>query len=472
MTGLEAISNGVSTFRRPEGLNARRVLVVMAVMLGFLVAGVSWLAHLTHATPYASGYPSVISQEARAVFGQGTLGTVLFDLVQAVSALILYTGANTSFNGFPFLVSFVAGDSFLPRPLTKRGHRVVFSNGIIVLAVVAVGLLAVTGGTVNALVPLYAIGVFTGFTMAGFGMTKHHITHREAGWRRKLVINATAGGLSLLVVAIFAVVKFTEGAWVVVILFPILVFALIRINRQYREEEAALAALAPILDVEPNWARHIVLVFVENLDLATLRAPRYARGLRPDEIRAVHFVLDEPRSRRLAQRWEHIQRGDIGLELIECRDRRLGRASIDLLTRTVADGRTEATVLLPWRTYTPILGRLMHDHTADHIAERISHVPSAAATIIPFDLRIPIRRLTRAHRSDETFTDTARRLQNQRPPRAPPTHTRHRPNQRPTIHQHPPPTPHNQPLPPPSTSSQNDDPPPSKDASTPPRPDA
>lgn len=413
LTGLEAISNGVSTFRKPEGVNARRVLLVMASILGFLVAGVSWLAHSTHASPYQSGYPSVISQEARAVFGQGTLGTVLFAGVQAVSALILYTGANTSFNGFPFLASFVAGDSFLPRQLTKRGHRLVFSNGIIVLAIVAVLLLAVTGGTVNALVPFYAIGVFTGFTMTGLGMAKHHLTHREPGWRHKLLINASAGGLSLLVVAIFAIVKFTEGAWAVVILFPILVFALIRLNRQYREEEAALAALAPILDVEPNWARHEVLVFVDRLDLATLRALRYARGLLPDKIRAVHFVLDEPRARRLVDRWMRIQRGDINLDLVECRDRRLGRASTDLLTRTVADGRTEATVLLPRRLYGPVLGRLLHDRTADHLAARISQVPNAVATIVPYDLRIPIKRLTQAHQQGETFLDTARRLHNE-----------------------------------------------------------
>ncbi|MDT7614697.1 MAG: hypothetical protein QOF00_2144 [Pseudonocardiales bacterium] len=410
LTGLEAISNGVSSFRPPEGVNARRVLVVMAATLAFLVAGVSWLAHLTHATPFISGYPSVISQEVRAVFGAGPAGTVLFDVVQAVTALILYTGANTSFNGFPFLASFVAGDSFLPRQLTKRGHRLVFSNGIIVLAVVAIVLLVVSGGTVSALVPFYAIGVFTGFTLAGFGMARYHLTHREPGWRPKLVINASAGALSLLVVLIFAVVKFTEGAWAVVVLFPILVFALIRLNRQYREEEAALAALAPILDVEPTWSRHVVLVFVDNLDLATLRALRYARGLRAAEIRAVHFVIDEPRARRLADRWGRFQRGDIGLELHDCPDRRLGRASVELISRLVGDGRTEVTVLLPRRTYSPVLGRLLHDRTADHLAERISSVPHAAATIIPFDVSGPVRRLSEARREGESFVDTQRRL--------------------------------------------------------------
>ena len=420
LTGLEAISNGVSAFHKPEGRNARRVLVVMAFTLAFLVAGVSWLAHLTHATPYRSGYPSVISQEARAVFGHGTLGTVFYDLVQATSALVLYTGANTSFNGFPYLASFVAGDSFLPRQLTKRGHRLVFSNGIITLAVMAVALLVLTGGTVDALVPFYAIGVFTGFTMAGFGMAKYHLTRREAGWRRKLVINAAGGGLSLVVVTIFAAVKFTEGAWAVVILFPILVFVLIRLNREYREEEAALAALAPVLDAEPNWARHVVLVFVDRLDLATLRGLRYARGLRPTQIRAVHFVIDDARSRYLLARWEQFQRGDIGLELLECRDRRLGRASLELLSRIVCDGRTEATVLLPRRSYGPVAGRLLHDRTADHIAAQVSRIPNAVATIVPFDVREPVKRLTAAHRDGESFTQTRQRLSQQTGSTSPP----------------------------------------------------
>ena len=220
LTGVEAISNTVSAFRKPQGRNARTVLTVMAALLGFLVAGVSYLAFVTHATPYQAGYPSVLSQEARAVFGHGVLGEVLFALVQAASALILYTGGNTSFNGFPFLASFVAEDRFLPRQLTKRGHRLVFSNGIIVLTVLAVALLAATGGTVDALVPFYAIGVFSGFAMAGYGMTRHHLTQREPGWRHRLVINFSAGALSTLVVGIFAVAKFTEGAWLVVVVFP------------------------------------------------------------------------------------------------------------------------------------------------------------------------------------------------------------------------------------------------------------
>ena len=162
----------------------------------------------------------MLSQIARAVFGHGLSGHVMYVLVQVSSAAILYTGANGSFNGFPALASFVAEDQFLPRQLMKRGHRLVFSNGIIVVTTLSVALLVLTGGSVNALIPLYAIGVFTGFSMAGYGMTKHHLTKRERGWRHKLGINLSAGIMSTIVVGIFAVAKFTEGAWLIVVIFP------------------------------------------------------------------------------------------------------------------------------------------------------------------------------------------------------------------------------------------------------------
>ncbi|MGB6511978.1 MAG: APC family permease, partial [Mycobacterium sp.] len=240
LTGVEAISNTVNVFRAPQGPNARRVLTMMACILGFLLAGVAWLAFVTHATPYLDEYPSMLSEIARAVFGNGLLGNILYFLVQASSAAILFTGANTGFNGFPALASFVAEDRFLPRPLTKRGHRLVFSNGIITLTVLAVALLLVTRASVNALVPFFAIGVFTAFAMAGFGMSRHHYTHREHGWRRKVVVNLSAGIMSTIVVGIFVVAKFTEGAWLVVVVFPILVYGLIRLNQQYSAEASVL----------------------------------------------------------------------------------------------------------------------------------------------------------------------------------------------------------------------------------------
>src|SRR6201992_1137918 len=305
LTGVEAISNTVNAFRPPESSNARRVLTIMACILAFLLAGVAWLAHITHAFPYANGHPSMLSESARAVFGNGVIGKVLYFLVQAATALILYTGGNTSFNGFPALTSFVAEDSFLPRPLMKRGHRLVFSNGIITLTVLAVALLVGTGGSLNALVPFYAIGVFTGFSMAGYGMTKHWLTHRGPGWHYKLVINLSAGILSTIVVAIFAIAKFTEGAWLVVIVFPILVFALMRLNQQYRAEASVLETS---VTEPPELAKHDrqrVFVFVDSVDLAEVEAMRYAKGLHADEMVAVHFVLDPAHAARLQRRWQH-----------------------------------------------------------------------------------------------------------------------------------------------------------------------
>ena len=391
LTGVEAISNTVSVFRKPQGPNARLVLTIMASILGFLVAGVSYLAYETHSAPYEAGYPSVLSEIARAVFGDGWIGHVLYNLVQISTALILYTGANTSFNGFPTLASFVAEDRFLPRQLTKRGHRLVFSNGIIVLTVLSVALLVFTGGSVNALVPFYAIGVFTGFAMAGYGMTKHQLTQRQPGWQLRLAINLSAAVLSTIVVGIFAVAKFTEGAWLVVVVFPLLVGLLMRLNREYRAEAAILEHFRTNRPDAVKFSRHRVLVMVNGVDLAVLEALRYGRGLRADTMTAVHFMVDPQHARLLQKKWEYYEM-ETPLRVVDCPDRRFDRAAQELITTTLAEfPHTNATVLLPRRSYAPLLGRLLHDRTADKIARAVSRIPDAAATIVPYDVQSRIR---------------------------------------------------------------------------------
>jgi amino acid transporter len=394
LTGVEAISNTVNAFRKPEGINARRVLTIMAAILGFLLAGVAWLAHVTHATPYLDGYPSMLSEIARAVFGTGTIGQICYFSLQAATALILYTGGNTSFNGFPALASFVAEDQFLPRPLMKRGHRLVFSNGIITLTVLAVALLILTGGSLNALVPFYAIGVFTGFSMAGYGMTKHHLSHRGPGWRGKLVINLSAGILSTIVVLIFAIAKFTEGAWLVVVVFPILVLGLMRLNRQYRAEASVLETSRLERTDFDRHDRHRVFVFVDSIDLAEVEAMRYAKGLHADELVAVHFILDGAHAARLHRQWQYF--GDeTELRLVECVDRNLGGAAQELVLQVMQQHpETKVTVLFPRRTYSPLLGRLLHDRTADKIAEVVSRIPGASAQIVAYDIE---SRIAQAH---------------------------------------------------------------------------
>jgi amino acid transporter len=386
LTGIEAVSNAVSALRPPEGRNARQLLVTQGCIVAFLIAGISWLAYSTHAVPYRNGFPTVLSQEAKLIFGESFLGQALFFLVQAGAISILFTGGNTSFSGFPFLTSFVAEDSFLPRWLSKRGHRLVFSNGIIVLAVAAIALLLVAGASTANLVAFYAIGVFTGFAMAGFGMARYHLTHREPGWRRRFVINTVGGVYTALVVVIFAIFKFTEGAWLVVAVFPILVFVFIRLNRQYRNEATAVEAIGTGAPPDPtNYPRRTVLVLVDGVDLATIAGLRYARSLRPTELRAVHFVIDQARADDLRERWLRADQR-IPLDLVDCPDRRIEHAAGDLVIREACQPGTHVTVVLPRRGYAPLLGRLMHDRTADKIARVTSRIPRSAATIIPFDV--------------------------------------------------------------------------------------
>jgi amino acid transporter len=388
LTGIEAVSNAVSALRPPEGRNARQILITQGSIVAFLIAGISWFSHITHARPYEAGVPTVLAQEAYVIFGQSA--HFMFYVVQVATAFILFTGGNTSFSGFPFLASFVAEDSFLPRWLAKRGHRLVFSNGIIVLTIVSSTLLIVFGATVNALVPLYAIGVFTGFAMAGFGMARYHKRVREQGWRRRRIINTVGGIYTALVVLIFAVVKFTEGAWVIVILFPLMVYGLIQVNRRYRMEAEVLENIGGRKAPDPpNYTRRTVLVLVDEFNLATIAALRYARGLRPTGLRAVHFVIDTDRAKELRDAWLRADRG-IPLDLIDCPDRRLPRAAGELVAKEAAEPGTHVTVVLPRRSYPVLLGRLLHDQTADKIARVVSRIPRSAATIIPFDVEARI----------------------------------------------------------------------------------
>ena len=396
LTGLEAISNGISAFREPQGRNARRTLVAMSCVLAVLVLGVSTLAHFTHAVPYTDGTPTVIAQEARLVFGGGPLGTAGLVFVQLATALVLYTGANTPFTGFPFLASFVAQDRFLPRVLTRRGHRLAFSNGIISLAVISLALLLATGASVDRLVALYAIGVFTAFTMAGAGLTAYHLRRREPLRRVKITLNALAAVISAAVVLIFAVTKFTEGAWLVVVIFPLGVWALTRINHEYRHEAAALERL-PLGTDRPRDRRHQVFVLVDTLDLAALKGLRYAHELRPDTVRAVHFAIDEAHARRLSAAWERTSATSVPLELVACPDRRLRHAMRELAVRTTADGETSLTVLVPRRMYANALGKLLHRGTGEKMARALGQLPHVAVTILPFDASRALRVLDSGH---------------------------------------------------------------------------
>ena len=386
LTGLEAISDGVALFKTPEHVNARRTLYIMSTLLGTLVLGVSWFAHKIHAVPYESGTPTVISQIAKTIMGDGVVGQTMFVMVQLATMLILFAGANTTYSAFPLLVNFVATDGYLPRQLTKRGHRLAFSNGILLLAGGGISLVLITAGSVEHLVAFYALGVFTGFTLAGFGMTRHALRNKTGQWRAKVFINGLAGSISLLVVIIFSVVKFTQGAWLVLITAPILVMAFLRLRRQYTREQEALE-VKQHQERATSIARHDVTVLVDNVDIATVGAIRYARSLKPRNLSAVHFVIDDRRAEEIQKAWAASDAlDDVTLELIDCPDRRLANAALDYSIRMTEKPDVELTLLLPRRAYSGFLGRLLHDQTAEEIAAPISQLPRVVATIVPFDV--------------------------------------------------------------------------------------
>ena len=386
LTGLEAISDGVALFKTPEHVNAKRTLVVMSCLLGTLVLGVSYFAHHIHAMPYESGVPTVISQIAKAAVGSGTFGTVMFIMVQLATMLILFAGANTTYSAFPLLVNFVATDGYLPRQLTKRGHRLAFSNGILLLAGGGLLLVIITAGSVEHLVAFYALGVFTGFTLAGFGMTRYYLRTKPAQWGVKVFINSLAGSVSFAIVIIFSIVKFTEGAWLVLVTAPILVVTLLRLRRQYTREQEALSVKS-FEERATSMARHDVTIFVDSVDIATVGAVRYARSLKPHKVKAVHFVIDDRRAEAIQKAWAESEAlVDVQLDLIDCPDRRIANSALDYAIRKTEKPDIELTILLPRRSYSRFLGRLLHDQTAEEIAAPISQLQRVVATIVPFDV--------------------------------------------------------------------------------------
>jgi len=358
--------------------------VVMGSLLGGMFLGLSIMDAKMKVAPFINGTPTVISQIGKLAYGGGALGNVLYYCLQAGTMLILVLAANTSFADFPRLASFHAGDNFMPRQLTKRGHRLVFSNGIIFLAVAAIVLLLATDAKVDRLIPLYAIGVFTSFTLSQAGMAKHHIREKEQGWRWGLFVNGFGAFLSFVVDIVIAIFKFKHGAWVIVVFVPIMVVFLVRLARQYEKEDHALANDVPKAVAAPVRKRLVVMVFVDRLDLAVARAMQFGRALRPDELRAVHFVIDDQHADALAAEWREHGLTNLGLELIDCPDRRLTRSAVETVAHELSSGDSEVCVLLPERKFNGVWHRILHDQTAESLSREISRLPHANVTTVPF----------------------------------------------------------------------------------------
>ena len=383
LTGVEAISNGVPAFRRPEARNARRTLVAMGAILGSLFVGVSFLAVHVGVRPYQSGNPTLIGQLARWVLGGSTAGHAFFYLFQAATLAILILAANTSYAGFPRLASFAAGDAFLPRWFTRRGHRLVHS-GIIALSSAAAAVTVAFRADYNRMLPLYAIGVFTSFTLSQAGMTRRHLRLREPGRRYGVLVNGTGAAVTLLVLLDIIQTKFPAGAWMVLLALPLLVLLLARTNRAYTQELNDLRVEVSETLAPPR-PRHEVLVLIDGLDRATLGALQYARQLNPLSITALHVAADSDAARRLAALWTKV-RLPIPLEVVDCPDRNLVAAAESAVYERI-DPDTEITVLLPRHGYVGLFKRLLHDQTGRDLFRVLSQLAGVNVTIVPFRAR-------------------------------------------------------------------------------------
>jgi amino acid transporter len=311
LTGTEAITNGVPAFKKPEARNAATTLTAMALLLGILFIGITFIADRFGIVAIDEpATRTVISQVAARIFGDGSL---LFYMFQAFTALILFLAANTSFNAFPRLAAILAKDGYMPRTFSFRGDRLAFTSGIVILSTVAIALLVLFGGNTTALIPLYSVGVFISFTISQSGMVKHWLAARSSGWRWRLGINGVGAALTALVTVVVLVAKAPTSLLVAVVI-PLLVGMMLFINRQYRASAEHLAVRPDVVLPAPH-RRERAIVPVASLSRAVVQAVNVARSM-ADEVRAV-VVSDRPAEAFALRRdWEE-RLPEVPLDIVE-----------------------------------------------------------------------------------------------------------------------------------------------------------
>ncbi len=338
ITGVEAVSNGVPAFKPVEWQNARTTLTAMGVLVAVMFLGLSYLAGVTGAHPAASG-ETVISQIGRAIYGSGPI----YYVFQLATTGILILAANTSFADFPRLSSILARDGFMPRRFAFRGERLAFTAGIVVLAIIAIVVLVAFGGEVTALIPLYAVGVFTSITLSQAGMVRHWLREREPGWRRSAVINGFGAISTAIVTVIFAVAKFALGAWLVVIIIPILVLAMVFVQRQYERRRIAVQ-VRPEITIGPPRRRQHVIVPVPDVTRDVVQALKFGRTM-SDDVTAVHVTDDLVSGEELRVRFER-QIPGIRLAIVESPYRQLVRPLVRYLEYVAGQAEDDIVIVL------------------------------------------------------------------------------------------------------------------------------
>jgi len=311
LTGVEAIANGVPAFKPPESRNAATTMTAMAVLLGVIFIGVSFVASAYAVVPSVGGFPSVISLVAGAVYGNDSILQVIFLIA---TMLILFLAANTSYNAFPRLAALLAEDGYMPRQFAFRGDRLAYSWGIVLLAAVAAGLVALFGGTTTLLIPLYSVGVFVCFSLSQTGMVRHWLRVRGAGWRGRLAINGFGAVVTTIVLGIVVYEKFFGGAYLVVILIPVLVGIMLFIHRQYQASAAQLA-IPPDVVIPRRHRKERVIIPVAGIDRTVVQAVNLGRSIDPS-IRGVVISDDPQAALALRSEWE-TRFDDVPLDIVE-----------------------------------------------------------------------------------------------------------------------------------------------------------
>lgn len=396
LTGVEAISNGITAFREPRSRNASTTLVWMSLVLGSLLLGITYLATVVGAVP--SEEETVISQLARTVFaGRG----LAYLLAIASTTVILIMAANTAFADFPRLGALQAGDGFLPRQLTFRGSRLVYSRGIVVLAAIACALLFAFDSSVTGLIPLYAIGVFLSFTLSQLGMARRwwksghlapgaEIQERgstlryEPGWMRKMVVNAFGALCTAVVMLIFGATKFHDGAWVVIVLVPALVTVFFAIHRHYRGLARQLSLDS--FGASPHPGRHRIIMPVGGVHQGTLAALRYARSLGSD-VTAVHVAIDPQEAERISQKWDLWGEG-VRLVILDSPYRVMLDPLVQYIKERCAERTASEAITVVVPQFVPQHARFkfLHMDTANAIRSALLRTPGLVVVDVPYQV--------------------------------------------------------------------------------------
>jgi amino acid transporter len=387
LTGVEAISDGVPAFKPPEWVNAQKTLTAMVVILAITFSGITYLANRMAIVPGVSDGvhdpETVVSQIAHGVFGQ----TPLYYAVQYATFLILFLAANTAYSDFPRLAYFLGRDKFLPHQFTFRGDRLAYSVGIVVLGIASSLVLWGFGGSISRLIPLYAFGVFSAFTLSQSGMVMRWWRRRETGWQRSIIFNGLGALATFLVLLVVATTKFLDGAWMVVVLLPLEVLLFRAIHAHYTQAANEVAAETPI---DPDEITHQVIVPIASLNQIALQTLAYARSISrgpEDVVSAVHITDDPEAAEKLQEQWEEWQCG-VQLTIIESPFRSLVGPLLSYIDAMHAQhpGKT-LTVVLPEMVPAHWWEQVLHNQTALRLKAALLFRPGVVVADVPYHLK-------------------------------------------------------------------------------------